>query len=525
MPIPGLGRGRAEPGRSARLAVLARIAGLSAAMLAALLAIGPGPALAFRPSSAQAQTGGWQESASERYAIVYHEDAAPAAGYYATQADGLYDALAAAFDAQLETPLTLKLFGSDEDFLAANPLFVESGGVLAQARRGRRELAISLPRALGADAALAAIDPSQPQPALDNALRYELAHLFAARISGDRLPAGFRAGVAAYMTSVDERRAASVARLREAHQEGQLLSWSALNAPGAEYLDPPLSQPQSLSIVHYLVELQGFARLMDFLRASAGASGWRGALEQSYGQQPSRLAADWEAWLPSYLDGGWRRHALYSGDLGAASALMRRGDFQGAAAQLGGAISLLERGDPVLAEAARVLLADAEAGLAARDSTSDAAAALQAGRYAEALSTARSAAAVLVRLGDAAGAEYAGALADRAGMGVDAEAALRRAEALPAWRAAEARAAGNSALQNFARIGNDAAAERARTRVERLDRRQAPLAWALLALGLGLIVWSARKRRAEARSGGTGWPGPGRAAEAAEAGGRRGAAA
>jgi hypothetical protein len=474
------------------------------------------------PAKVQAQSEAWRESASERFAIVYHDDAAPVAAYYAAQADGLYDALAAAFDAQLETPLTLKLFLSDEDYLAANPLFVESGGVLAQARRGRREVAISLPRALGAEPAALGIDPALPQPALDNALRYELAQLFAAHISGDRLPAGFRAGVAAYMTQADERRAASVARLREAYQEGQLLTWSALNAPGAEYLDPPLSQPQSLSIVHYLVEREGFARLMGFLRASAGASGWRGALEDSYGREPSGLARDWEAWLPSYLDGGWRRHALYSADLGSASALMRRGDFQGAAAQLGGAISLLERGDPVLAEAARVLLADAEAGLVARRSTSDAAAALQAGRYAEALAGAESAGRVLERLGDAAGAEYARALAERADMGVDAEAALLRAESLPAWRAAEARAAGNSALRDFARIGNEAAAERARQRVERLDRRQAPLGWALLVLGMGLIAWSLRKRLGEGRSN---RPELGADPELPGARGRRGAAA
>ncbi|MCB0217669.1 MAG: hypothetical protein KDH92_13595, partial [Chloroflexi bacterium] len=219
-------------------------------------------------------------------------------------------------------------------------------------------------------------------------------------------------------------------------------------------------------------------------------------LEDSYGMPPSQLAAEWEAWLPRYLDGGWRQHALYSADLGSAEDLMRRGDFAAAAMQLSSTVSLLESIDPVAAEAARERLSDAEAGLAARRRAGEAAAALQAGRYAEAAEDGEAALEGLTRLGDEPGSAYATALLERARMGVAAEADLDRARRLPAWRVAEARQAGHRAMQGFAKIGNTAAAGRARDRVVELDRRQAPLGWALTLVGLALIARSLRRRLA-----------------------------
>ncbi|MCB9176202.1 MAG: hypothetical protein H6648_03510 [Caldilineae bacterium] len=447
------------------------------------------------PGLVAAQADGWLEQDGQAIAIVYPAGAEPFRDYFAERADAIYGQLSSAFADALELPVTLRLYRDDAAFLAANPLFVEVGGVLAQARRGRREVAISLPRALGASDPPAPI-PGQLEPRLDNALRLELAYLFVAHASADRLPAGFQSGLAQYLLQPSEATASGVARLRDARDAAALHDWSALNAAGAEYLDPALAQPESLAIVHFLVERQGFARLLEFVRANASAAGWREALEDSYGMPPSQLAAEWEAWLPRYLDGGWRQHALYSADLGSAEDLMRRGDFAAAAMQLSSTVSLLESIDPVAAEAARERLSDAEAGLAARRRAGEAAAALQAGRYAEAAEDGEAALEGLTRLGDEPGSAYATALLERARMGVAAEADLDRARRLPAWRVAEARQAGHRAMQGFAKIGNTAAAGRARDRVVELDRRQAPLGWALTLVGLALIARSLRRRLA-----------------------------
>ncbi len=441
-----------------------------------------------------AQDASWQERSVGSFVLVHPPGTEAVVGHYEARSESIYQALSTAFDGQLELPVTLRLYADDDAYLRANPLFVELGGVLAQARRGRRELAISLPRVLeGAELGEAAVE-ADTRRRLDNALRLELGQLFVARLSAERMPAGFRNGIAAYMQQPGGEMQAGVARLREARDAGLLIAWTALNAPGAEYLDPPLAQPQSLSIAHFLVELEGFAGLRELLRQSATSQGWREALERSYGRPPSAIEQAWLEWLPRYLDGGWRQHALYRSDLAPAEALMRQGRFEAAVAQLAGSISMLEGTDAEALAPARRALARAEAGLQARQQAEQAAEALADGRYREALDLAAEARSRLAEAGDAAGRDYAAAIAERAAEGAEAEAELARAEALPLWRAAEARLAGYRAMQGLARVGNQAAADRARALVERLDRRQAPLGWLLLGAGLCLVGWSMRQR-------------------------------
>jgi hypothetical protein len=453
----------------------------------------------------------WEETTTEHFVILTQPSTAAERDYLVARADGLYDALASLFGIALETPITLQLFSSAEAFRAANPLTVEIDGVLDPGRRGRREIDIAVPRAVdqpvadgvpgaggvpaaagvGVDGGPRLDDASQLR--LDNALRRELAYRFAARLSDDRLSAGFRAGIAQYLEQPGEQQAAGVARVRDALEAGRLYNWADLNAPGAAFTDPPLTGPQNLSIVHYLAATHGFPRLVRFIEASASASGWRDAFETAYDQPPVDLEAAWRTLLPAYLDGGWREHVLYGQGSGLAEAMLAQGDYAGARAHLAGVLALAAA-DPAAAEPLRALLARAESGLAAREQLEVAGAALSAGNYGEALAAATAAGEPLDTLGDRAGFTQAVAMAGRAREGVDAAAALARSERLPPWRLIEARHAAYQAAIGFGRVGNDVAAARAGGRVEAIDRRLAPAGWAFLVLGTGLLIWNLRLR-------------------------------
>jgi hypothetical protein len=442
----------------------------------------------------RAQSGAFSEVETEVFVIVSPPGTEEAARYYGERADPLFRALTSAFGIELETPISLRLHASEADYLAANPLFVEIGGVIAHARRGRREVEISVGRAIeGREAP----KPETAHLGLDNALRTELGFLLSAKLAENRLPAGFSVGVAEYLALPDESRAPGVARLRDALRSDALHSWSALNAPGAEYLDPPLAQPQMLSVVHFLVERFGFDRLLRFLRLSAESSGWRNAIETTYGLQPSKLASDWQAWLPAYLDGGWRNHALYTLDLGPARAMIDRGDFGAAESLLGSVTVLMESIDAGAAAEARALLQLAEQGSAAQAAMNEALTALSEGDYPTALQGAEASAKALRDLGDRAGAGLADEVVARARIGMEAQLSMTHSQQLPPWRFAEARHASYLAMVKFGQVGNELLAADARQRVEQLDRRQAPFGIGLLLMGFGLIVWSARKRRAD----------------------------
>ena len=437
----------------------------------------------------------WAETSTGHFIVLSGPTDGAARDYYASRADGIYSALAAVFGATLETPITLRLFASSEAFRAANPLAVEVDGAVLAGRRGRRDIDIDVPHAVGD------VPPgTAPHPGLDNALRREVAFRLAGALSDDRLPAGFRAGIAQYFEQPGDRRAAGVARLREAWREARLPSWSDLNAPGAAFSDPPLAYPQNLSIIHFLVATDGLAELIDFMRASTRAPGWRDALEGAYGRPPVAIEAAWRDRLPAYLDGGWRYHTLYNQDLGLAETMLAQGDFDGVVAHLAGVLSLATGTDSADADDARQLLARAETGQAARSDLALAATGLAAGDYVTARARAIAATRGFDSFGDAAGGDRARQVAARAATGLAAAAALARAERLPAWRAIEARHTAYQAAVGFGQVGNETAAARARARVAALDRRLAPAGGWLLGLGAGLLAWNSRRRWKDRRA-------------------------
>jgi Arc/MetJ-type ribon-helix-helix transcriptional regulator len=398
----------------------------------------------------------------------------------------VYDALAEAFGVQLSEPLTLRVHPSRASYLQSNPLLVETDGMLAGSRRGRREIEIVVPP----------VGPGS-DVAIDNAVRREVARLLATEASDDRLPDGLLDGVARFLEQPGDADAAEVARLRDSFSRGALYHWSDMASPGSAYLDPRVAAPEGRSIIHFLVERYGFSTLLRFLGASSDAASWRIALEAAYGVAPDKLETAWLAWLPAYLDGGWRRHPLYAPDLTVVEQGVRAGEFASAEDVLAAAVPLLQTASPELGARAGALLEQARDGSSAVAQLAEAAAALDAGDYARAAASAAEAKRSLEALGQADAAAAAAEVARRAQVGLTASADYRWASGLPAWRATEARVRAAAAAAAFAELGNDAAADRAEELVARVDGRLLPAGYSLLALAVILMAWNLRRRLAD----------------------------
>lgn len=451
-----------------------------------------------RPALAQPDPE-WHQavSPSERFVVLASGDAEVAA-LVAARVDAVHDGLSALFEGRLPGPITVTIHPSREAFLAANPLVASAGDADAVTRRARRAVDVYL-RPVGAES----------EAALERDLRYALAHIFIARGSSGRMPPGIQEGLARYLADRpspadgSDGAAAGVARLREAADAGALIAWADLAAPGAAYLAPELSQPQSLSIVHFLIEQEGLAAVLDLVGHAAVTEGWRHAFDAAFTRSPSELESAWRAWLPRYLAGGWRHHELYLDGLERAEDLLRSGRYPEAGDRLRATLGLLEGGDdPAGAARAKALLARAEAGLRDAESLGAASAALADGRYADAE---RLAQALIDRAPSGAPPDRVGSvaaeIARRAALGREATAALDRAATGPPWAAPLARLHARRAAAGFAELGDEIRAGQARA----LHGRGAGVFELLgaVSIGLGGIVLgrNLRQRRlAEAAS-------------------------
>ncbi len=393
--------------------------------------------------------------------------------------EALHLALSQALAIEPVGDVTLRVYTDLASAQAANPLAVVADGALAYPRRARRDVSVLLADGL-------------PASEWEVALRLELAHRALVDRADGRLPEVFQEGVALYLAGLGAAQTGGVARLREAWSRDGLRDWSDLAGPGAAYLEPTETYPQARSMAQYLVEAYGYGAVLRWLSVSATATGWRQALESAFGLAPDRLEADWRAWLPSYLDGGWRRLVLSGGGSVAAVALLADGGFAAAAALAGGAAAAGPAG--VSPEEARALAERIALGARSLGQLESALAALAAGDYAAA-GVAEAAAAGLRQSGDARRAAQADEVARRAALGRRAEGQLRRAGALPPWRAVEARALAARAGDDLAQLGNDAAARRAALLLAGLDRRLAPTGGAFVLAGVGLLAWNLRRRR------------------------------
>jgi hypothetical protein len=447
---------------------------LSAALLLALLAI------AVLAPPAQAQGGvEWRERATANFTILYGgEGGAAEAERYAAFVDEVYEEIAAIFSFRTATPLTLRLYPTSEDYYLVNPAARNVPGVVAHADFRRRELVVIVERTR-----------QQTEVELQNNIRHELTHIVAGDLSENRLNTGFQEGVAQYLERPSGELERRIQALRASREQGLLLPWSAFDEREQIYGAPEVSYPQTLSVVAFLVDRDGFAKLRELLTVTARSSGYRSALERVYGASPAELESEWLDWLPGYLDGGYQRSALESYDLGYAEELITGGNYAAAQAELTQALEWLRKQEGTAAAAgldeAEALLARSEDGMRGEQMAESARESLEQADYGRALEFVAAARTVYARLGDTRQEQALAIYEQRAKRGLLASERLAQADTLASQlRYPQARAVADTAAAEFAALGDSLRRDNALSLRSSMDERQRLFGFALVALGL-----------------------------------------
>lgn len=440
----------------------------------------------------------WREERSTHFAILYPDGEEAEAVRYAAFVDTVYDDLSVLFDHRLETPITLRLYPTLASYEEINPLASEVRGVIAHAQLNRREIAVLVPRTV-----------NLTDEEVVNNIRHELTHLIVGDLSGNRLPTGFHEGIAQYVERPGRDQAAKVELLRQAHDAGRLLSWSELNAGPTVYQNPEIGYSQAVSIVSYLVDEYGFARFVEFIRALRATSGYRSALQATYGVPADRLERAWLDALPAYLDGRWQVNALWAYDLAPLQALVAEGAYASAESGLEEAIRLLEhsRQTDTLAEARR-LLAVSQQGQTAGEAVVAARQALIDGEYAVARAKIALARTIYAELGDRRHEVELDELDAWANDGMDALDRLAAAEAaVRTNRLEQARQLATEAGVTLSTLGHGEGAAQSSAILAAIDRRQRAGALGLMGAGLLGLAANVLLRWRDHHLGRTGWAG------------------
>ena len=257
--------------------------------------------LLFAPAGAHAQPSDWRERRTERFAILYVDGDAATAEQYAGFVDAVYDEISAVFGHQTAVPVTLRLYPTLERYQQINPLARSLTGVVAHADFQLHEVVVILSQTA-----------RQTPEEVQNNVRHELTHIVIAELSGNRLNVGFQEGIAQYVERPAPELEQRIRLLQRAYDQQILMPWSDLDDRETVYGAPEVGYPESMSVVAFLVEKYSFAKLREFLTIAARSSGYRSALERTYGVAPDELERQWRDWLPSYLAGGYKRNALIS---------------------------------------------------------------------------------------------------------------------------------------------------------------------------------------------------------------------
>jgi hypothetical protein len=450
--------------------------------------------ICFQPTPTYAQQEEWIERATAYFTILYTPGHEGTAQIYADFVDSVYEETSTLFGHRTGTPLTLRLYPTFESYYAVNPLARNMQGVVAHADFRRRELAVVLPQT-----------ESQNPDQVRNNIRHELTHIIASELSGNQLNTGFQEGIAQYIelpTADTDRKKQLLAR---DYANNTLMSWSNFENREAIYGSPEQGYPQSLAAVTFLIETYGFDQFRAFLVNSASSSGYRSALEQTYGASSSELEEQWRAWIPSYLDGSFVQNATGAGlELSYSRRLLEAGNYARATEELEQAVSVLrESQQQEKLNEAKQLLETSRTGQFAEQRATEAYIALQNANYAEARNLIEQARMRYVSIGDTRQEQVLATWAERAERGLIAQQQLAQASAdADSFRLPEAQASADAAAAEFQRLGDEARLNEAMTLRESVHGMQRIAGLVLVGVGmLGVIVslwWRLPVRETEA---------------------------
>lgn len=438
----------------------------------------------------------WRELKTENFVIVYAEsvEGVPStacecgieeAEFYAGFVEEAYQDLVVIFGKELETPINLRLFPTEESYYEVNPVAEFITGVIAHAMNNREEIAIALPRTR----------PLTEEEIINN-VRHELTHFFASLLSDGNLTTGFQEGIAQYVEKPTVRASYDPTLLKLAFEQDRLLTWDELDKSERVFADPQVAYPQALSIASFLIDQYGFPTFLKFIEANALEPGYRSALKTTYNKSAEALEAEWLAYLPEYFSGRWQINVIYAYDLSRMVNLVEHGAYTDAEAELAEIIQLLETTDQtdVLSEA-ELLLAEAHQGQAAGKLADEARQALEAHDYSTALTKGNDAITAYEEIGYRDRIPEIQVYIQRAELGQSAVDQLQRGEQLlESFRFLEAETQIYEATMLLQALDHQVAAQQGVELLQASTQRQNFLAYGMLSVGGLLLLFNGIRR-------------------------------
>ncbi|MFN8633561.1 MAG: peptidase MA family metallohydrolase [Chloroflexota bacterium] len=195
--------------------------------------------------------------------------------------------------------IVVTLYGDDDAYRQANPLAGREDGVLGHAQPSEGIIGVAVARLR-----------DKTDGFRRDAIRHELTHVILGDLSKQRLPIGFQEGVAQYLERDLDQRQRFANTVRRGRDAGRLLSLADLNRQRPFLGTAGLAYPQSYSMVVFLAEKYGFGKVIALVLATREAQTLEAAVQSVFGRSLTELDADWQAFLPGYLDQGWARDDL-----------------------------------------------------------------------------------------------------------------------------------------------------------------------------------------------------------------------
>jgi len=277
----------------------------------------------------------WREINSEKFVVLYtasqismaqeiHEN-------YIGQLEAEFAKYQKAFSSELPTPITIRIYPSEAEYSCLNALAPLITTEDSHTHIGTREIAL-IARAINSN-------PLNWENHAANALRHELAVLFAEHITNGNAPPGLLQGLGGYFEDPEQTfldRYNASGGINQPDRGWQRLWEEDTSVSNASvYL-------QQTSTVAYLVDVFGWERFVDFLGKVAELQGYRQALVEVYEFNLQDLQNHWMVYYPVYIEARWQANVIHSFDLSQFQILITEGAYSDAEERLQEALSLIE---------------------------------------------------------------------------------------------------------------------------------------------------------------------------------------
>jgi hypothetical protein len=232
----------------------------------------------------------WTSVSTRHFRVEATNAHAAQASWYAAFVEQVHDELSDLLLVSLDRTIRVRLYPTEEAYVAANPAAASARGILAHAQPTGDEIGMALVR-------LEAL----PGPSRVAAFRHEVAHLLLDIRSNRRLPILFQEGIAQYVERDPKTDRDTLEGLRQAYRADRLLSWPELYRPANFQQQPNIAYPQSHAMVAYLVEKHGVGALGRLVDAVRDGHDIQAALTTAFGSDAETLERDWRGSIPTVL--------------------------------------------------------------------------------------------------------------------------------------------------------------------------------------------------------------------------------